>query len=94
MAETAEAGEDAIATVEEARGLLAQAFDVVIPQDLRGTPAFTGGVMIQLLFVTSRVAARSDPLMCGGAGRPACWKDGLIPSGGSRADVSTDARSA
>ena len=56
VAETAEAGEDATAAVEEARGLLAQAFDVVIPQDLRGTPAFTGGVMIQLLLAEEGVA--------------------------------------
>jgi hypothetical protein len=42
--------------VEEARALLAQAYDVVIPQDLRGTPAFTGGIMIQLLLAEEGVA--------------------------------------
>src|SRR5690606_9280149 len=56
VAEAAEEGEDTAAAVEEARALLAQAYDVVIPQDLRGTPAFTGGIMIQLLLAEEGVA--------------------------------------
>lgn len=56
VAEAAEEGEDTSAAVEEARALLAQAYDVVIPQDLRGTPAFTGGIMIQLLLAEEGVA--------------------------------------
>ncbi|WMT87504.1 hypothetical protein NO932_02565 [Pelagibacterium sp. 26DY04] len=56
VAKAAEAGEDTSASVEEARALLIQAYDVVIPENLRGTPAFTGGVMIQLLLAEGGVA--------------------------------------
>jgi hypothetical protein len=56
VAGTAEAGEDPAAALEEARSFLAQAREVVIPSDLSATPAFVGGVMIQLLLAEEGVA--------------------------------------
>lgn len=56
VADAAEDGEDPSEAIEEARALLAEAYDVVIPADLRSTPAFTGGVIIQLLLAEEGVA--------------------------------------
>ena len=56
VVEAAEEGEDTSAAVAQARELLAQAYEVVIPADLRETPAFTGGILIQLLLAEEGVA--------------------------------------
>ncbi|MAN76780.1 MAG: hypothetical protein CML24_06210 [Rhizobiales bacterium] len=56
VAETAEDGDDAGAAIEEARALLSEAYDTVIADDVRGTPSFTGGLLLQLLLYDDGIA--------------------------------------
>ena len=54
--EAVEDGADPAEAIAEARGLLAKAYDVVIPAELRNSAAFKGGVLIQLLLAEEGVA--------------------------------------
>ena len=56
VSEAAEEGEDAAEPVAAARELLAQAYDAVIAEDLQGSSAFKGAVMINLLLAEGGVA--------------------------------------